>query len=517
MIDERGRLFGKVNLIDAAVAALFLLLIPIAYGAYGLFRVPPPQIVTVEPATLHQGETLSVKINGRDLRPFLRAVVGTDLATFLIQSPTLAEVKLPKLAAGAYDLILYDESREVARQPHAVTILPPPLPPAPPSFVVQVLGKFVGLEKATLPSLAIGSKLAQRVGGPDVAEVLALEATEPAVQGVRINPTTVIPTPLPGKVQVPAILRVRCTLASDVCKIGDTPVAREVSLSLFRATEEVRFIVDEIRAADAPAAFPLTPPVFSVFVQARGKFADMSAAVGGTIKIGTRFPKDAAAPIAEVLAVQTAEPAMQRVRVGSDDATTPIAGKVQVPAILRLRCALDAEGCKVGGTVTIPNAMLSLQRGREDAVKFLVEEVRSAEAPIVFPSGRMATADLLVRFVVRPEVFSLVKIGDKAVSAAPLPVGGRPRETAALLTLGKEQTLRSLVSIELDPNPNQHQVEQQVIAFEASVRAQVQDTPAGWRYDGRVLKIGAVFSFDTTLYVMRGWILRILPPSSRAE
>ena len=42
LIDEQGRLFGKVNLIDALVALVALLLIPLAYGAFLLFRAPVP-------------------------------------------------------------------------------------------------------------------------------------------------------------------------------------------------------------------------------------------------------------------------------------------------------------------------------------------------------------------------------------------------------------------------------------------------------------------------------------------
>lgn len=518
MIDERGRLFGKINLIDAAVAGFVLLFIPIAYGAYALFRVPAPQIVSIEPARLPEGENLAIMITGRDLRPFLRVALGTEMGTFLIQSPTVAEVKLPKLAPGTYDLMLYDESREVARRDRAVTILAPPAPPAPPSFAVQLLGKFSGLDKASARSVTVGAHLAARAGGPDVAQVLAIEAAEPAVRGVRVNPTTVIPTLVPEKVQLPAILRVQCALVGEVCRVGDAIVARDVPLSLFRAADAVTFTIEEVRGADAPPAFPLPPPALTAVVQVRGKFDDLDAAALRSLKLGSRFPDDGSSPVAEVLALQPAVPAMQRVRVGGNVTTTPVAGKQQIPAILRLRCTLAPEGCKVGATVTVPDATLSLPQGRGAAVKFLVEEVRSAETQVTFPSGRMATADLVVRFIVRPEVFSLVKAGDKAVGSDPVSLGGRPRETASLVTVGKEQSMRSLVSIDLDPTPNRlHQVEQQVTSFEASVRAQVQETPAGWLYEGQALKIGAVFSFDTPLYVMRGWILKFTPPSSGAD
>ena len=45
IIDERGRLFGRLNLVDAAVGALLLALMPAAYGAYLLFKEPVPKLM----------------------------------------------------------------------------------------------------------------------------------------------------------------------------------------------------------------------------------------------------------------------------------------------------------------------------------------------------------------------------------------------------------------------------------------------------------------------------------------
>ena len=50
MIDERGRLFGQVNLIDAVVAIVALGLIPLAYGAFLMFRMPLPKVTGATPA-----------------------------------------------------------------------------------------------------------------------------------------------------------------------------------------------------------------------------------------------------------------------------------------------------------------------------------------------------------------------------------------------------------------------------------------------------------------------------------
>ncbi len=51
LVDDRGRVFGRYNLVDVAVAFVLLGLIPLGYGAYALFRTPLPKLTVVEPAT----------------------------------------------------------------------------------------------------------------------------------------------------------------------------------------------------------------------------------------------------------------------------------------------------------------------------------------------------------------------------------------------------------------------------------------------------------------------------------
>ncbi len=126
LIDDRGRVFGKINLIDAIVVALVLGLIPVAYAAYRLFRVPIPVVSAVTPSQVIEGKTATLQITGADLRPFLRATFGIYSSPgFLVQSPTQAEIKVPAtLPAGAHDLVLYDEGQELVRVPGALTVAP---------------------------------------------------------------------------------------------------------------------------------------------------------------------------------------------------------------------------------------------------------------------------------------------------------------------------------------------------------------------------------------------------------
>ena len=125
LVDDRGRIGGKINLIDAIVAALIVVLVPVAYGAYLLFRTPAAKLLTVQPNKVYQGPNLRVTVNGQNLRPFMRVAFGSVQGqTFLIGSTKYAQVDLPDLGPGTYDIVLYDFMQEVDRLPKALTVLP---------------------------------------------------------------------------------------------------------------------------------------------------------------------------------------------------------------------------------------------------------------------------------------------------------------------------------------------------------------------------------------------------------
>ena len=223
LIDDRGRVFGKINLIDLALIVFALMLVPLGYGAYLLFRTPPPQLLGVSPNPLafKKGEQ-RVRITGEHLRPFLRATIGRkDARNFLIESPTAAEVVFDELPPGTYDLALFDPSEEIARLPNALTIAPPPAPP------VQFVGRFVGAGAAAA-SLAPGATLAAAKG--------------PAAEIVEIKPAS--------GAERAAILRGSCEAAATPCVLAGTTIApgKPISLRAPGHDEALSFVVDEIRA-----------------------------------------------------------------------------------------------------------------------------------------------------------------------------------------------------------------------------------------------------------------------------
>jgi hypothetical protein len=142
LIDDRGRLFGRFNIIDAALVAFVLVLLPIGFTAARLFRPRTPVIDRVEPAEQPVGPARRISLHGKDFRPYLRVFVtptgkpyslierradGREGAA-RIEAPEVIEVELPNLVAGSYDLYLYDETKEVARRTAAFALSPAAVP-----------------------------------------------------------------------------------------------------------------------------------------------------------------------------------------------------------------------------------------------------------------------------------------------------------------------------------------------------------------------------------------------------
>jgi hypothetical protein len=127
----------RFNLFDAAVVGFVVVLIPIAYGTYLLFRSPRPAVTSVERVDITKEErrvggpnlVAKLKIRGSGLRPMLRAWIDDRPAIgFVFENPNSADLLVGATAPGAHDLVLYDGAQEVARAPKAVVIEPSAVP-----------------------------------------------------------------------------------------------------------------------------------------------------------------------------------------------------------------------------------------------------------------------------------------------------------------------------------------------------------------------------------------------------
>jgi hypothetical protein len=204
LLDDRGRVGGRVNLVDAAAAIVLLGLIPVVFGAYLLFRTPAPTLVRISPVTLPEGPNQRLEVNGTNLRPFMRVSFDTVPAgSFLIGSTKYALVDVPALRPGVYDVILYDYMKEVARLPKALTIAPMAT-----DVELEVLGAFKATPESTVAPLKAGDRFPSAEHA--VVEVLAIGPRVPGDLSVRVGDGTVT-VPLSRK-DLAATLLVKCSI-----------------------------------------------------------------------------------------------------------------------------------------------------------------------------------------------------------------------------------------------------------------------------------------------------------------
>jgi len=138
VVDERGKAFGRFNVIDLAAIVVVVVLIPMGYVAWRVFRQPLPVITSITPSTLSVDSPMRVRLKGDHFVPYLNAFLSKTAepfsvphrladniqATFLIETPTDVELQLPDLDPGTYDLYLYDEGRELVHKVSAITLMP---------------------------------------------------------------------------------------------------------------------------------------------------------------------------------------------------------------------------------------------------------------------------------------------------------------------------------------------------------------------------------------------------------
>jgi hypothetical protein len=203
LLDERGRVAGRFNVVDVAAVIVFLVLMPFAVALYLLFRTPTPTLVNIVPKTLLQGPNQRLEIDGTNFRPFMRVTFNTIPAnSFLLGSTKYAIVDVPDLKPGVYDVVLYDYMQEIARLPKALTVSP-----ASTDVELEVTGTFKSAPDGFAAQLKAGDTFPALA--PHVAEVVAVGPLVPGELGVRVGDSTVV-VPLRQQ-DLSATLRIRCS------------------------------------------------------------------------------------------------------------------------------------------------------------------------------------------------------------------------------------------------------------------------------------------------------------------
>lgn len=211
VVDDHGRIFGRYNLLDLALAIVLLGLIPLGYGAYALFKVPVPRLTAVEPAVLQLDRNMRVTVRGENLRPYMRISFDENQTrNFLFQDPTRAEVTFADIPPGQYDVVLYDFAQERARLPKAITIAPPVLP----ATRVRAAGFLTGVAPELVSSYKVGYEF------PGAARILAVAA--PADDFARVvTGDHSVEIPVQKTVRIPVLLEVFCSVEQNSAGLGE--------------------------------------------------------------------------------------------------------------------------------------------------------------------------------------------------------------------------------------------------------------------------------------------------------
>lgn len=478
VIDERGYLFGRVNPIDAAMVFLLLWCIPLGYGAYRLFRTPMPEIVNVTGPTLVTGTDMRMKLEARNLRPFLRASAGPHEARLLVESPTRAEVVFSAtMAPGTYDLIIYDLAQELTRRKDAIVITAPVVAVAPPppstTIDVEVLGAFTDLSATAAKKLRVSQKLGQ-TGQAGFAVILRLDGPKPEM--MRLRGIALDGYLKPDAYRVPALLQLRCALIDGDCNLDGRPLGPGVGVML-AGEPALRFEVTDV--------FPKW--VDPTTVNARGSFIGLDR--GEAERLARTPPGDARnrGSWSQVLSLSPPASEVVLVRSGSGP-ISGTTGRYRVAALAAIRCAVAGTECKAGSVALAPGAVVPMPTAI-GVLRFQIAELYPAVTTY---------ADVTMVCATDPKILALVQadVNDKRSANArmgPELVAVRDVTPNAKLTTG-------VGGFNFDQSGS---------IFSVVIRVPAEETAAGWQSGPIALRAGERFVFTQPSYVLTGLITRV--------
>ena len=272
-IDERGRLFGRWNLLDLAVLILLLGLIPLTYVAYSLFRDRPPTVVSVTPNQVQESQEFQLTIKGTNLRPYMRASVGPHQARdFVFRSTEEAALPFAYVAPGTYDIVLFDSAQERFRLRDALTITASNFP----SAEIVAIGAFGNLDAAGAAKLTAGTEL------PGVGRILAVGQAVPDQTQV-FSGSKIVSVPIKGALRLPAAVlfncRVRAPGGTPFCSVGDVTLAPTALLNLATPLGQTPFQIERVRSGQPVEPVPIE-------VRLSGSPSALSMVAPGDVDLG---------------------------------------------------------------------------------------------------------------------------------------------------------------------------------------------------------------------------------------
>ncbi|MBY0493472.1 MAG: DUF4330 domain-containing protein [Cyanobacteria bacterium] len=249
LFDDRGRLFGRWNVVDALIGVVLLGLIPLLYGGYVLFRTQEASLVAIEPARIVAPGNVDVTIRGTNLRPYMRVSFDHHQGrSFLFADTTKAVVGTADLPPGVYDVILYDMAQERARIPKGLEVLAPPRP----DTRLDLIGTFTALTEAQAAEIKDGLEVA------GLGPVLRAGARRPAQTLTTVAGGVLLQVPSQNAFNVNAIVRANCVLTQRggavTCTALETALMEDNVIAVTLQSGRAFFQIDQIRtpAASAP-------------------------------------------------------------------------------------------------------------------------------------------------------------------------------------------------------------------------------------------------------------------------
>jgi hypothetical protein len=260
IIDDRGRLFGRLNIVDATIVAFAIVLVPLAYGTYLLFRPAQPRIDSVAPSDITVAErrigngsalTAKFKIRGSGFTPLLRAKIGSaDALGLVFESPNSADVLVGPVPPGKHDLILVDGVQEVARANGAIEIL------ASSGTPLRASGWLFDMEKTAAAAVKAGETIP--ASAPSSFQIVAVGPERPGRARTRFGGGVAEGDPN-GLIDREAVLILKCDAPPlyDVCSIGGQMISGTDPVVVV-LPGGYRYELHEVLPMTAPAAATVT-------------------------------------------------------------------------------------------------------------------------------------------------------------------------------------------------------------------------------------------------------------------
>lgn len=262
VMDSRGRLLGRINVVDLAALIVLLAILPLAYGASLLFQPAHARITSVGQVDITNAErrivaggsllSAKLKVKGTGFNPMLRAYIDDSPAlAFVYEDPNSADVLVGPLGPGTHDLVLMDGVQEVARAAGAVKI------DNPSSRVLRAAGWLTNLEPGVADQLKVGVTFPP---GAPAHEIAAIGPARPARSRIRFGDGDA-DYRIENRVERQAVILLRCDpsgeelrTGQEICTVGGQSIIGPppVTVVLPGATTSIGFAIDEV--------FPVAPP-----------------------------------------------------------------------------------------------------------------------------------------------------------------------------------------------------------------------------------------------------------------